>query len=131
METNSFMRKVLFVLLLLMTCASTTWAQQEKTLHGEIVVKYFTFLKNGKYDEAASMVSIRNQEGVAELMRDYWGEEVKKRGNIVSIKIDKVEHSEGSKRAKVHYTVVFKNGSKDSDVVNLLKTQGKWMISPV
>ena len=131
METKPFMRKVLLALLLLMTCASATWAQQEKTPLGEIVFKYFTFLKNEKYAEAASLVSIRNTKGFGELLRDYWGPEVKKRGGVVSIKIDKVEHSEGSTKAKVHYTIVFKNGTKDSDVVNMLKTQGKWMISPV
>ena len=131
MKTRTFMKRLILILVLLMTCASASWAQPAKTPQGEIVIKYFTYLKNGKYDEAAQLVAVKNQKGFVELMRDYWGEEAKKRGGVTSIKIDKVEHSEGSKSAKVYYTLTFKNGTKDSDVIKMLKTQGEWMISPV
>lgn len=126
------MKKFISIIILMFAVfVPQTLAQASKTPQGEVAMKYLTFIKDGKYAEAVNMMVMPDSRRAdfVELLRYATEENRKKNGEIVAVHIDKVEHAEGSKSAKVYYTMTFKNGKKDSDVINMKDTSGQWKIN--
>jgi hypothetical protein len=99
---------------------------------GATVKQFYTLVEDGKVNEAMELMA----PGIKDMMQAMGGatvfgegtKEIKEKGGIDQINILKEEVT--GEIAEVEVEVVYGDGSKDTETMQLTKVDGEWKISP-
>ena len=129
------MKKFFFLMLLLFVAfMPQVFAQSPKTPE-DVVVKYYTFLKKDKYEEAANLAVFQygnwkmEKTEYVEALRVLLGREFKKKGGLSSVKVVKVEEGSGGKK-HVTCQLTMGNGKQENEITKVVKVDNQWKILP-
>lgn len=102
---------------------------------GKTVITLYETMKNKEFEKTAKMYVTKDGEKLSkdelkkiEGMIGMGSEEFEKKGGLDHVIINEEKISEEGNSAKVYFTIHFKNGDTDDDIMNLDKINNNWLI---
>lgn len=131
------MKKIIY--LSLMVAVSFLMISCSAETPQKAAVKYSEYLKNGQFDKFVDGIAFdekmtpeqvkEQKEQLTALLKEKGTKEFDKKGGLKDVEFVSEEITEDGNRAKVVLKHIYGNGETDEDKMDLVKKDGKWMIS--